>query len=248
MAFPAAIFIKKFSYKSGILLGLALYATGAFLFFPAKMTGNYYPFLVAYFILTCGLSFLETSANPYILTMGPEENATRRLNLAQAFNPIGSLLGMFVAMNYIQARLNPMSTAERALLSDSEFEAMKQSDLSILISPYLAIGLVVLLMFLIILITKMPKHADKDKTLDFWATIKRIFSIPNYRQGVIAQFLLRGRADHVLDLYHTVRYPCLHGRGDGGAGGRSALPEIQHLGDDTLLHKPLYRYLPDEVL
>ena len=191
MAFPAAIFIKKFSYKSGILLGLALYATGAFLFFPAKMTGNYYPFLVAYFILTCGLSFLETSANPYILTMGPEENATRRLNLT-AFNPIGSLLGMFVAMNYIQARLNPMSTAERALLSDSEFEAMKQSDLSILISPYLAIGLVVLLMFLIILITKMPKHADKDKPLDFWATIKRIFSIPNYRQGVIAQFFYVG--------------------------------------------------------
>ncbi len=192
MAFPAAIFIKKFSYKSGILLGLALYATGAFLFFPARMTGNYYPFLVAYFILTCGLSFLETSANPYILTMGPEENATRRLNLAQAFNPIGSLLGMFVAMNFIQARLNPMSTAERALLSDSEFEAMKQSDLSILISPYLAIGLVVLMMFLIILIAKMPKHADKDKTLDFWATIKRIFSIPNYRQGVIAQFFYVG--------------------------------------------------------
>ncbi|MDI9604431.1 MAG: L-fucose:H+ symporter permease [Bacteroidota bacterium] len=192
MAFPAAIFIKKFSYKSGILLGLALYATGAFLFFPAKMTGNYYPFLAAYFILTCGLSFLETSANPYILTMGPEENATRRLNLAQAFNPIGSLLGMFVAMNFIQARLNPMSTAERALLSDSEFEVMKQSDLSILISPYLAIGLVVLVMFLIILITKMPKHGDKDKTLHFWTTLKRIFSIPNYRQGVIAQFFYVG--------------------------------------------------------
>lgn len=77
MAFPAAIFIKKFSYKSGILVGLILYAIGAFLFFPAKMSGNYYPFLAAYFILTCGLSFLETSANPYILTMGPEENATR---------------------------------------------------------------------------------------------------------------------------------------------------------------------------
>ena len=103
--------------------------------FPAKMTGNYYPFLVAYFILTCGLSFLETSANPYILTMNLEENATRRLNLAQAFNPIGSLLGMFVAMNFIQRRLNPMSTAERPCSPTSEFEAMKQSDLSILISP-----------------------------------------------------------------------------------------------------------------
>lgn len=192
MAFPAAIFIKKYSYKSGILLGLALYAVGAFLFFPAMKSGNYYPFLAAYFLLTCGLSFLETSANPYILTMGPEENATRRLNMAQAFNPMGSLLGMYVAMNFIQVRLNPMSTSERAALGDAEFEAMKHSDLSILIAPYLAIGLVVLAMFLVILIARMPKNGDKDKSLHFRATLKRIFSIPNYRQGVIAQFFYVG--------------------------------------------------------
>ncbi|HQI43715.1 MAG TPA: L-fucose:H+ symporter permease [Dysgonamonadaceae bacterium] len=192
MAFPAALFIKKFSYKSGILMGLALYAIGAFLFFPAKMTGSYYPFLLAYFILTCGLSFLETSANPYILTMGPEENATRRLNLAQSFNPVGSLVGMFVAMNFIQARLNPLSTAERANLSDIEFEAIKQSDLSILIEPYLVIGLIVLTMFLIILLVRMPKNADKDKNLKIGAALKRIFSVPNYREGVIAQFFYVG--------------------------------------------------------
>jgi len=192
MAFPAALFIKKFSYKSGILMGLALYAIGAFLFFPAKMTGSYYPFLLAYFILTCGLSFLETSANPYILTMGPEENATRRLNLAQSFNPVGSLMGMFVAMNFIQAKLNPLSTAERANLSDIEFEAIKQSDLSILIEPYLVIGLIVLTMFLIILLVRMPKNADKDKNLKLGAALKRIFSVPNYREGVIAQFFYVG--------------------------------------------------------
>ena len=104
MAFPAAMFIRKYSYKAGILLGLGLYAVGALLFFPAKMTGNYYPFLLAYFILTCGLSFLETSSNPYILSMGTEATATRRLNLAQSFNPMGSLLGMYVAMNFIQAK------------------------------------------------------------------------------------------------------------------------------------------------
>lgn len=86
MAFPAAVFIRKYSYKAGVLLGLGLYAVGALLFFPAKLTGSYYPFLLAYFILTCGLSFLETSANPYILSMGSEETSTRRLNLAQAFN------------------------------------------------------------------------------------------------------------------------------------------------------------------
>ena len=92
MAFPAAIFIRKYSYKACILMGLGLYAVGAFLFFPAKLSGAYYPFLLAYFILTCGLSFLETSANPYILSMGDEKTATRRLNLAQSFNPMGSLL------------------------------------------------------------------------------------------------------------------------------------------------------------
>lgn len=192
MAFPAAIFIKKFSYKSGILVGLILYAIGAFLFFPAKMSGNYYPFLAAYFILTCGLSFLETSANPYILTMGPEENATRRLNLAQSFNPLGSLLGMYVAMNFIQARLNPMSTAERAALSDSEFATMNQSDLSILITPYMAIGTVVVIMFLLILFMRMPGNGDKNKEFHFGATIRRILSVPNYREGVIAQFFYVG--------------------------------------------------------
>lgn len=192
MAFPAAIFIKKFSYKSGILVGLLLYAMGAFLFFPAKMSGDYYPFLAAYFILTCGLSFLETSANPYILTMGPEKNATRRLNLAQSFNPLGSLAGMYVAMNLIQARLNPMSTAERASLSDSEFAVMNQSDLTILIAPYLAIGAVVLAMFLLILFMRMPINGDKDKTFHFGATIRRLFAVSNYREGVIAQFFYVG--------------------------------------------------------
>ena len=158
MAFPAAMFIRKYSYKAGILMGLGMYAIGALLFFPAKMTGEYYSFLLAYFILTCGLSFLETSANPYILSMGTEETATRRLNLAQSFNPIGSLLGMYVAMNFIQAKLSPMETDERALLSGDEFEALKQSDLSVLIGPYLAIGLVIAAMFLVIYFTKMPKN------------------------------------------------------------------------------------------
>ena len=125
MAFPAAMFIRRYSYKAGILMGLGLYAAGAFLFLPAKLTGSYYPFLTAYFILTCGLSFLETSANPYILSMGSPETATRRLNLAQAFNPMGSLVGMWVAMNFIQARLHPLDTAGRAQLSEAEFEAMK---------------------------------------------------------------------------------------------------------------------------
>ena len=192
MAFPAAIFIRRFSYKAGVLLGLGLYAFGAFLFYPAKMMGEYYPFLLAYFILTCGLSFLETSSNPYILSMGTEETATRRLNLAQSFNPIGSLLGMYVAMNFIQAKLNPLDTAGRANLSASEFEAIKEYDLSILINPYLIIGLIILAIFFVILFTKMPKNGEKDNKINFMPTLRRIFHMPHYREGVFAQFFYVG--------------------------------------------------------
>ena len=192
MAFPAAMFIRRFSYKAGVLMGLGMYALGALAFFPAKYTGEYYPFLVAYFIMTCGLSFLETSCNPYILSMGDEETATRRLNLAQAFNPIGSLMGMFVAMNFIQNRLNPLGTAERAQLSAEEFEAVKQSDLGVLIGPYLVIGVVILLMLLVIRLTPMPRNADKSHSINFLPTLKRIFALHRYRYGVLAQFFYVG--------------------------------------------------------
>lgn len=192
MAFPAAMFIRRYSYKAGVLVGLGLYALGALLFYPAKMTGEYYPFLAAYFILTCGLSFLETSSNPYILSMGSEETATRRLNLAQSFNPMGSLLGMFVAMNFIQAKLNPLDTAARAQLNEAEFAAVKESDLSVLIAPYLAIGIVIFAMFMLILIKKMPHNGDKNHDINFVPTLRRIFSLPHYREGVIAQFFYVG--------------------------------------------------------
>lgn len=119
MAIPAAIFIKKFSYKKGIILGLVLYALGCLLFIPSGWSLSFAPFLLAYLIMTCGLSFLETTANPYILSMGDEVTATRRLNLAQAFNPMGSICGMFVASMFILANLNgttePTRRAMKAL-------------------------------------------------------------------------------------------------------------------------------------
>ena len=192
MAFPAAMFIRKYTYKAGVLLGLGLYALGALAFFPAKLTGDYHPFLLAYFVMTCGLSFLETSCNPYILSMGTEETATRRLNLAQAFNPIGSLMGMYVAMNFIQNKLNPMDTAERAQLNQTEFEAVRDSDLSVLIAPYLVIGLVIIAMLVVIRLSKMPRNADQSHSIDFIPTLKRIFSRRRYKYGVIAQFFYVG--------------------------------------------------------
>ena len=194
MALPAALFIKRFSYKTGILMGLGLYAVGALLFLPAARIGNYWPFLLAYFILTCGLSFLETSANPFILSMGEPETATRRLNLAQSFNPIGSLCGMWVAMNFIQARMNPMSTAERATLDDASFEALKTADLNVLVRPYAAIGLVLVLIFVLVLVTKIPvtKNVDSGASRAFGPTVKRLFANKAYREGVVAQFFYVG--------------------------------------------------------
>lgn len=192
MAFPAAMFIRRFSYKAGALVGLGLYALGAFMFYPAKTTGDYYPFLIAYFVLTCGLSFLETSCNPCILSMGSEETATRRLNLAQSFNPMGSLLGMYVAMNFIQAKLSPLDTAARASLSQDEFEALKESDLSVLIAPYLAIGLVILAMFLVMLFVKMPKNGDSAQGTGVLPSLRRMVAVRGYREGVVAQFFYVG--------------------------------------------------------
>lgn len=193
MALPAALFVKRFSYKSGLLMGLGLYAIGALSFIPAKTTGSYYPFLIAYFILTCGLSFLETSANPYILSMGESATATRRLNLAQAFNPVGSLMGMYVAMHFIQSRMSPLSTAERASLTDSEFELLKQSDLSVLVTPYAILGLVIVAIFVGMLLAKMPKwKTEQTDDTRLRPTFVRLFSNRRYREGVIAQFFYVG--------------------------------------------------------
>ena len=193
MAVPAALFVRKFSYKAGILLGLGLYAVGALMFLPASAIGSYYPFLIAYFILTCGLSFLETSANPYILSMGSDETATRRLNLAQAFNPIGSLCGMFVAMKFIQAKLNPLSTAERANLTDAQFEAVKQADLAVLSRPYILIAAVIIVLFVLLILAKVPdSRSVQDDSTKFGPTIKRLWNNRKYRFGVIAQFFYVG--------------------------------------------------------
>ncbi|MEH6550575.1 MAG: L-fucose:H+ symporter permease [Pseudomonadales bacterium] len=193
MAFPAALFIRKYSYKAGIMVGLGLYALGGFLFIPASNMGEFFPFLFAYFVITCGLSFLETTANPYILSMGPEETATRRLNLAQAFNPIGSLIGMFTASQLILAKLDPRTQDVREMLPAEEFEALKSADLSIVASPYIAIGLVITLMFVVIALKKMPNaKASETDDLSLKAIFGRLFHSTKYIEGVIAQMFYVG--------------------------------------------------------
>ena len=192
MAFPAAIFIQKYSFKAGVMIGLGLYAIGALLFIPAKMTGIYYPFLLAYFIMTCGLSFLETSCNPYIYCMGSEETATRRLNLAQAFNPIGCLAGMYVAMEYVQARMSPMDSSTRKTLTEAQFDIIRDHDLDVLIQPYVFIGAAVVLLLVLIRVTTMPKHGDTHSVKKLSSSIRELYYMSNYREGVIAQFFYIG--------------------------------------------------------
>jgi FHS family L-fucose permease-like MFS transporter len=195
MAFPAALIIKMTSYKTGILLGLGLYATGALLFIPASMMMVFWPFLIAYFILTCGLSFLETGANPYILSMGSERTATQRLNFSQSFNPIGSLLGMFTAQQLIIARLNGATRAERmALLQEApeRLQEITRHDLAIVRTPYVAIGVVILAFLVLIAIVKMPHTQDRTHRLEVGATLGRLFRNKAYVLGVVAQFFYVG--------------------------------------------------------
>ena len=192
MACPAAMFIQRYSFKAGVLIGLSLYAAGALLFVPAQAIGVYFPFLLAYFIMTCGLSFLETSCNPYIYCMGSEETATQRLNLAQAFNPIGALAGMFVAMQYVQARMSPMDSTERHGLSETQFDIVKDHDLDILIQPYIYIGAIIIILLLLIRFTNMPKNGDERSNKSLKTALGELAKIKNYREGVIAQFFYVG--------------------------------------------------------
>lgn len=192
MAIPAALFVQKYNYKKGIILGLVLYATGALLFYPAAQFEVFGFFLVSLYIITFGLAFLETTANPYILSMGPEETATRRLNLAQSFNPIGSLLGMFVASKFILSALDSdKRTAAGELIFSTLDEAQKAvirtHDLLIIRNPYIILGFVVIAMLIVILLSKMPEKKESDPNFRAIDSMKRLIKNVKYREGVIAQ-------------------------------------------------------------
>ncbi|MFV0591188.1 MAG: L-fucose:H+ symporter permease [Draconibacterium sp.] len=197
MAIPAALIIKRYSYKVGILIGLGLYAIGALLFYPAAQYEIFGFFLVSLYILTFGLAFLETTANPYILSMGAPETATRRLNLAQAFNPMGSILGMFVASKLI---LSALESDKRdaggnlifETLSAAEKAVIRTNDLAVIRNPYVILGFVVIVMLIIIAVAKMPKQESADHEVHPWHSAKRLFKNKIYREGVIAQVFYVG--------------------------------------------------------
>lgn len=197
MALPAAFFIKRYSYKTGVLLGLGLYAFGAILFYPAAAWESYGFFLAALYILTFGLAFLETTANPYILSMGPEATATQRLNLAQAFNPMGALTGLFVAKTFILNSLQSNQTDEQGNLVYDTLDAaskalVRSNDLMVIRNPYVSLGLVVLAILVIISLAKMPENKDSHGKINFGPTMKRLFKNRNFVEGTLAQMFYVG--------------------------------------------------------
>ena len=193
MAIPAALFIRKHSYKSGILMGLALYAIGAFLFIPAAQFQQFSFFCISLYILTFGLAFLETTANPFLLSLGAKENATRRLNLSQSFNPMGSLLGMSVASFIVLPQLlsDKRDAAGNIIfpaLSEAEKADIRLHDLAISRNPYVIIGLVVLAVLIIIACTRVPKtQVEPEKANSTRQTLSNLWHNKLYREGVLTQ-------------------------------------------------------------
>ena len=197
MAIPAALFVNRYSYKKGVLLGLALYATGALLFWPAAANESYGFFLAALYVLTFGLAFLETTSNPYILSMGAEETATQRLNFAQMFNPMGSILGLLIAQNFVLGALQsdnttPNGTPIYDTLSETAKNTIRTADLEIIRNPYVILGLVVLLFFVIISIVKMPQNKHQEAKVNFAESVKRLWKQPKFTFGVVAQVFYVG--------------------------------------------------------
>lgn len=189
LALPAAFLNRRFSYKTGVLTGLGIFCIGALLFYPAAKTMAYLPFLAALFVLASGLSILETSANPFVISMGPEESATRRLNLAQAFNPVGTNIGILISTVFILTQLNPASLDERQGMPAEQLRAIQEEELGAVMTPYVIIAVVLILLWLAIYVTRMPAAKERSEGSEaFLPTMRRLSHNPHYRFGVVAQF------------------------------------------------------------
>ena len=192
MAIPAALFMRKYSYKVGILIGLALYSIGALLFYPAAITEQFWFFCLGLYVLTFGLAFLETAANPYALAMGPKQTATQRLNLAQAFNPIGLILGLFVAQQYVLKNLQSDDITDFSALDEASKTLIKTTDLMVIRDPYVILGLVIIAVFVLFLVSKMPNIKEEGSNENVKKTFKRLLKNKIYSKGVLAQIMYVG--------------------------------------------------------
>lgn len=202
-AIPAAFLIRKFDFKTGIIVGLVFYVIGTFLFYPASRLGSYNFYLFAIYIMAGGCSILETTANPYILSMGRPENATRRLNFAQSFNPIGSITGIVLSQIFILSHLS----ANKNEMTDAQLQSAQNSELSAVTLTYMFVGVVLLFLLLgIVFYKKMPATKEKS-TLSFGKTVKTLVKQKHYSMGVVAQFFYVGAQIGVWS--YTIRYVML---------------------------------------
>ena len=192
MALPAALFVRKYSYKVGVLIGLALYAFGALLFYPAAITEQFWFFCLGLYILTFGLAFLENTANPYILAMGAKETATQRLNLAQSFNPVGLLAGLLVAQQFVLKKLQSDDIADFASLELAKKTLIKTSDLMVIRNPYVILGLVLIGIFILIAVSKMPQTKGDGEIPSVKASFNALRKNKKYVLGVLAQVFYVG--------------------------------------------------------
>ncbi|MDR1270835.1 MAG: L-fucose:H+ symporter permease [Planctomycetaceae bacterium] len=206
MAIPGAMFIKRYTFKSGVLLGLGLFAVGGLLFYPAVFVEGYNihlfgidsadlcfsAFLIAICIIFSGLSILETACNPYICALGAPETATRRLNFAQSFNPLGSIMGVFLSQALIMSQLKTFNAEERAGMTSAELSAVRAPELFAVATPYVSVALILVVIWLMIFFTKMPNLSETDKRIDFLGTWKRLLKNYHYVWGVTAQFFYVG--------------------------------------------------------
>ncbi|MGB5822205.1 MAG: L-fucose:H+ symporter permease [Saonia sp.] len=192
MALPAALFVRKYSYKTGVLIGLLLYAVGALLFYPAAITEQFWFFCLGLYILTFGLAFLETTANPYILAMGDKTTATQRLNLAQAFNPVGLLLGLLVAQQFVLKKLQSDDISDFGTLSEVRKALIRSSDLLVIRDPYVILGFVVLAIALLIFLNQMPQSGSKEGIKGLPHTFQNLKRNKKYVLGVISQIFYVG--------------------------------------------------------
>ncbi len=193
LAIPGAVIARKYGYKVGVLAGLGIYILGGLLFYPASLMLQFNPFLIAFFVLAGGLSVLETNANPYIIAMGPEETATRRLNLAQSFNPVGSLIGLFLCKFAILTKLEVVNSRISEGMPDEKVKAIQVEQLNIVMMPYFIAALVLIILWVLIATSKrMPAVKEHDKKAHVGETIRFLLSRPNYIFAVIAQFFYVG--------------------------------------------------------
>ena len=192
MALPAAMFMRKYSYKTCILIGLGLYASGALLFYPAALSEKFWFFCLGLYILTFGLAFLETAANPYALALGPKETATQRLNLAQAFNPVGLILGLLVAQQFVLKKLKSDDIVDFSSLDEASKILIKTSDLLVIRDPYVILGLVLIGVFILFAIIKMPQSKDENAMPNISNTFSSLANDKNYILGLLAQILYVG--------------------------------------------------------